>query len=179
MEKKSNDNWRTPDSQRHPIVTLVHRVFGDRGIGLDPTAESTNRLGAAKFITAQDNFLNVPFEDCKAQTAFMNPPYSNPAPFVSKLAALYEKGFVDQAIALLKSGCLQNLGTGACIRKTASAYCLWGAGLSNRIAFIGDEGVPVKGADFDCCLVYWGKNPTHFLRVFSSWGLVAPIDFDA
>lgn len=177
--KKRNDNWRTPDTLTQPVFTLVCMALNTSQIGLDPTAEPTNHLKAEKYITAAEDFLSVSDERCKAPTAFMNPPYSNPYPFVDKLSALYERGAIGEAIALLRSGCLHNAKTGLRIRLSASAFCLWGAGLSSRIAFIGDEGVPVKGADFDCCLVYWGKTPAHFLKVFSTWGLVAPIDFDA
>lgn len=112
----------------------------------------------------------------------MNPPFSNPFPFVEKLCKEFELGNIDKAIVLLKVGTLNNKKTGALIQRHAAAVCIWRA---PRIGFIsGATGEHRTNADFDCCLVYFGKDLKLFESAFGPWGTVLPLkasqsEFDA
>ena len=165
---ESKDRWRTPDNDRQPILTLVEQAFGDV-IWLDPTADTAKSVRAFNHYTENDNCLTRNWSG--NQTAFMNPPFSQPLPFVAKLVQEYEAGHIQQAIALLKAGCLNNKGTGVVIKRSVSAICMWG-GSAGRIAFVNAEGVPQRGADFDCCLIYYGQRIKEFGQVFSPYGSI-------
>jgi hypothetical protein len=65
---------------------------------------------------------------------------------------------------LMKAGTLSNQGTGNLIEKYASAVCHW----RGRINFLNDEGVAVKGSDFDCVLVYFGDRLDLFKKLLSN-----------
>lgn len=162
----TTDCWRTPNNERSPILNLVDRVFGK--IGLDPTADPQKRVPATKHFTKNDDCL---IRDWYTEqgTVFMNPPFSDPLPFVQKLVDEIELGSVQKAIALLPSRCLHNKGTGQLIAKTAPCYLLW---RSPRIAFLDANGKPAKNSDFDCCLVYWGDNPQLFRETFEAYGTI-------
>lgn len=76
--------------------------------------------------------------------------------------------------ALLKSGTIHNKGTGKLIEEYASAVCFWGAGKNRRIGFITPNGEQRMSADFDCVLVYFGRDWRKFNTVFSPYGHVMP-----
>lgn len=164
---KQADEQYTPNTKDQPVVDLVVQVLG--AIGVDVTADPSHAIPATHHITQADNYLTTSAEGMG--TAFMNPPYSCPLPFVQKLCEDFEKGHITEAIALLKAGTAHNQGTGALIKQHASAQCQWGVH-TGRIGFIKD-GVQRKGADFDCTLYYFGSNWQRFKEIFDPWGLVS------
>lgn len=168
-ELKEHDQWGTPDSQDQPILTLVKQVLGGE-IGLDPTSNHERRTGAIKHFTQADNCLN---KDWTSSGVFMNPPFSDPFPFLKKLCEEYENDRFESAIALLRAGCVSNKGTGALIKNYASALCHWRA---PRIRFT-KSGVQSKNSpDFDCVLVYFGQNLALFYELFSPLGTITRLE---
>ncbi|HLO52510.1 MAG TPA: DNA N-6-adenine-methyltransferase [Kamptonema sp.] len=160
------DCWRTPDTVEQPILFLVKTALGGV-ITLDPAADDAKSVPALKHFTKEDDGLSQDWEGY----VFLNPPFSDPLPWVKKLCFMRGRGDVKGAIALLKAGCINNQGTGELISKYASAICNW----RGRIAFLNEDGEPVKGADFDCVLVYFGREPQKFSEVFQPWGTVSLI----
>jgi hypothetical protein len=164
---KEADEQYTPNTKDQPVVNLVIQVLGQ--IGVDVTADSNRHVPATHHITQQENYLLTSVEGMG--TAFMNPPYSCPLPFVQKLCADFAAEHITEAIALLKAGTAHNQGTGTLIKQHASAQCQWGVH-TGRIGFIKD-GKQRKGADFDCTLYYFGSSWQKFKEVFDAWGLVS------
>lgn len=159
------DNWRTPDTIEQPILFLVKQALGI--ITVDVCADDAKSVKALVHYTKADDGLSKEWEGY----IFMNPPFSNPLPWIQKLCFFRARGDVRGAIALLKAGTINNQGTGELINKHASAICNW----RGRIAFLNEDGEPVKGADFDCVLVYFGREPQKFSEVFQPWGTVSLI----
>lgn len=168
--------WRTPNTPDQPVLWAVAQVFGGV-IGLDPTADEGCSVPACRHITAKDSCLGIGWSLPKAapRTAFINPPFDKPHLYLEALTTNMLLGFVIEAIALLKIGCLSNQKTGTLIRAHASAVCCWGAGKARRMGFIDADGNQVLGADFDTCMVYFGDDPSEFLKVFDNYGLVAHV----
>lgn len=169
MSSKLTDEWYTPDTDDQPCIRLVQSVLGL--INLDPCSPvGSQAVSAVSHFTIEDDCLNQDWWG----TVYMNPPFSNPFPFLRRLCYFYELGQVPEAIACLKAGTQANKGTGGLIMKHASAVCQWGAGKASRIAFVGKDGKPKKGADFDCIFVYFGKNWRLFDYYFRQYGHVMP-----
>ena len=167
-EDWTSDCWRTPNTPAQPIVNLVVECLG--GIGLDPTADTGKKIPASRHFTREENCL---IQDwiCEPRTVFLNPPYSNPHPFLVKLAEqLVTFKNIKEAIALLPSRCIHNKNSGGVIADLASAFCHW---RSPRIAFLDRSGTPIKNANFDCSLIYFGTEPEKFGRIFSFYGTIA------
>ncbi len=175
LPAKPSDCWRTPNTAEQPILDLVTQVL--QGIGLDPTADNAKQVSAQKHFTQADNCLSQSWEG--SGSAFMNPPFSKPLPFIQKLIQEYQQGHISEAIALLKAGTLHNKGTGTIIWSSASAICHWGGGKARRIAFLNADGISEYGADFDCVLVYWGAHRERFKEVFQAYGNVSFNDTDS
>jgi site-specific DNA-cytosine methylase len=162
------DEQYTPNTKLQPVINLVTEALGGR-IGIDVTADANKSVPAEHHCTKEDNYLSLPL-DGMALTGFMNPPYSNPLPFLSKFVSDYEQGFLTAGITLLKVGAAHNKGTGKLIKSYASAQCQWGVNV-RRIGFI-KNGKQRHGADFDCTLIYFGKDIQKFQEVFEPYGLV-------
>lgn len=156
---KESDCWQTPEY----ILDLVRDVFGGE-IELDCATSDSNPANASWTYTAEKDFLTA-IDIKEVNNAFLNPPYSNPAPFIQKFLTVPAK----QKIALFKSGVLHNKSTSSLLEGTASAVCLW---RSPRIKFVNPQtGLSNGTPNFDCCVVYWGKDPNIFEEVFYSYGI--------
>jgi hypothetical protein len=165
----STDENYTPNTPEQPIIDLVLEVFDGR-IDLDPCSNSLDNpnVPADVHYTKEIDGLGVLWNG----NIFLNPPYSNPLPFLETLAYNLEMGSTKQAIALLKSGTIHNKGTGKLIEDYASAICFWGAGKNRRIGFINADGEQRMEANFDCVLVYFGNHAEEFNQAFSAYGHV-------
>jgi hypothetical protein len=167
MSTWNNDCWKTPNNVNQPILHLARETFNCRQICLDPCTAIDNPTKAQYFFTESDNFLkqspSMIYENC-----WMNPPFSKPAPFLEKMVDWYKSGYVIQAIALLKTGVLHNQSTSRIVEQS-SGICFW---RSPRIAFIDANGKPKKKADFDCVLIYYGKDVVRFCNAFSRYGII-------
>lgn len=169
--KPFTDENYTPNTPEQPIVNLVLDVF-DGKIDLDPCSNSIDNpnIPADTHYTKEIDGIGVLWWG----NIFLNPPYSNPLPFLETLIYNLETGSAKSAIALLKSGTIHNKGTGKLIEEYASAVCFWGAGKNRRIGFITPNGEQRMSADFDCVLVYFGRDWRKFNTVFSPYGHVMP-----
>jgi hypothetical protein len=162
------DDWRTPNTKEQPIVDLIKQALGGQ-IWCDPCADAGHRVGAAVAYHKNDDGL----KDINVwrKTVFINPPFSDPLPWVKKCCFSIARGDCSAAIMLMKAGTLSNQGTGNLIEKYASAVCHW----RGRINFLNDEGVAVKGSDFDCVLVYFGDRLDLFKKAFEQRGTITTI----
>ena len=166
---KDPDSWRTPNTREQPIVDLVKQALGGN-IWLDPCSDSSAKVPASVRYFKDDDGLAE--SNAWTRTVFVNPPFSDPSPWVEKCCLSIARGNVSAAIMLLKAGTVSNVGTGELISKYASAVCHW----RGRIDFLNDEGNAVKGSDFDCVLVYFGSRLDLFRQAFSNRGTISTID---
>lgn len=86
----TSDHWATPPS----LIEDLEREFGP--FDLDPCCMPVTAK-APKFYTAQENGLAQPWHG----KVFMNPPYSNPAPWVEKALSETRSGNAHLVVALL------------------------------------------------------------------------------
>lgn len=163
------DGWRTPDTRDQPIVQLVQKALGGQ-IYCDPCADSEKKIPAVVHYTKADDGLSD--LNIWRKTVFINPPFSDPLSWVQKCYFSIARGDCSAAIMLLKAGTISNQGTGELIKKFATATCHW----RGRINFLNDEGMAVKGSDFDCVFVYFGDRFDLFRSAFADWGTISTID---
>lgn len=83
----AKDRWRTPS----PIVDFARDVMGGR-IDLDPATDADNPTGAERFFTRRENALRCTWPDARGSagrtpigSCFLNPPFTQLAPFASRL----------------------------------------------------------------------------------------------
>lgn len=165
MSKPSDENY-TPNTPDQPVIDQVLGVLGV--IDLDPCSPKVPTVPAQKYYTLEDDCLKQDWEG----RVYMNPPFSNPHPFLNKLCEELVSGDVPEAIAMFKTGVQHNKKTGQLIADYASAVCQWGAGKAPRLGFMTPEGEQRKGADFDCILVYFGPSWRLFEFHFRNFGHV-------
>lgn len=172
--------FRTPNTPDQPVLMLAAYALGG-AIDIDCTADDGLSVPAKFHVTADCDFLRPSITAVEGEvyrwedggnTAFMNPPFSCPLPFVHYLFQAHRLGVVDASVQLLKSGCIHNKGTGTLIRNYAQAVCFWGAGKASRLAFLDHEGEQVVGADFDTIFVYTGAERYRFASIFQGYGTV-------
>jgi len=166
------DCWQTPNTNDQPIVDLVKKALGG-SIWLDPCSHPKSRIPVSVRYY-KDGFDGDGLAENQIwnKTVFINPPFSDPFPWVEKCCLSIARGTCSAAIMLLKAGTLSNVGTGELINKYASAVCHW----RGRIAFLNDEGNAVKGSDFDCIFVYFGDRLDLFRQAFNGRGTISTID---
>lgn len=168
---KDPDSWRTPNTSDQPIVSLVRKALGG-DIWLDPCSNSGSSStvpAAVRYYKTDDGLAQY---NTWSKTVFINPPFSDPFPWVGRCCLEIARGNVSAAIMLLKAGVVSNVGTGELINKYGSAICHW----RGRINFLNDEGNAIKGSDFDCVLVYFGARLDLFREAFGGRGTIATIE---
>ena len=163
------DCWRTPNTIDQPIIHLVTTALGGE-IWCDPCADAGHHIPARVHYNSSDSGLAA--RNLWRKTVFINPPFSNPLEWVDKCCDSIIRGDCSQAIMLLKAGTLSNQGTGELIKKFASGICHW----RGRINFLNDNGIAVKGSDFDCVLIYFGDRFDRFQETFETFGTVSFIE---
>ena len=168
---KDPDNWRTPNTSDQPIVSLVRKALGG-DIWLDPCSNSGSSSTIPAAVRYYKNDDGLAEHNGWSKTVFINPPFSDPFPWVERCCLEFARGNVSAAIMLLKAGVVSNVGTGELINKYASAICHW----RGRINFLNDEGNPIKGSDFDCVFVYFGARLDLFRQSFGGRGTIATIE---
>jgi hypothetical protein len=166
---KDPDGWKSPDTKDQPVVSLVKKSLGGQ-IWLDPCSDEGGNIPAAvRYYKTDDGLAR---HNTWSKTVFINPPFSDPFPWVERCCFEFARGNVSAAIMLLKAGVVSNVGTGELINKYASAICHW----RGRINFLNDEGNPIKGSDFDCVLIYFGARLDLFRQNFGGRGTIATIE---
>ena len=151
------DEWTTPSH----VLDLTRAVLGR--ISLDPasSAFAQQRVSADRFFTKADGSLDLPW---LGESVWLNPPYSNPRPFVDKLRAEVVAGNVGRALLLVNT----SSSTGW-FQALVSQYptCLW----RSRIRFVH----PQRSGDrprYDSTFVYLGDGDRRFAEVFGPYGAV-------
>ncbi|WP_422759564.1 DNA N-6-adenine-methyltransferase [Microcoleus anatoxicus] len=167
---KDPDSWRTPNTKDQPVVSLVRQALGE--IWLDPCSNSGSSSTIPAAVRYYKNDDGLAPQNIWNKTVFINPPFSDPLPWVERCCLEIARGNVSAAIMLLKSGTVSNVGTGELISRYASAVCHW----RGRINFLNDDGYAVKGSDFDCVLVYFGDRLDLFRKAFAGRGTISTID---
>jgi hypothetical protein len=166
---KNSDDWRTPNTTDQPVVKLVRKALGGE-IWLDPCSDPASSIPASvRYWKSSDGLAQ---HNTWSKTVFINPPFSDPFPWVERCCLEFARGNVSAAVMLLKAGVISNVGTGELINKYASAICHW----RGRINFLNDDGNPVKGSDFDCVLIYFGARLDLFRGAFGGRGTIATIE---
>ncbi|RUS94637.1 hypothetical protein DSM106972_092740 [Dulcicalothrix desertica PCC 7102] len=153
--EKPSDNWYTPQH----IIDLVIQVLNQ--IDLDPCAETGKNIPASTHYTHTDNGLIQPWHG----RIFLNPPYSEPGKWITKLNEEIATGRVTEAIALVPGATDTNWLSP--ILKT-QPVCFW----KGRIKFLDQNYEPKLPARQSHVLIYWGDNSTRFLEIFDAYGVV-------
>ena len=158
------NEWYTPDD----YLQAAREVMGG-AIALDPASSeiANQRVQADRFFSASDNGLGRPW---KAETLWMNPPYSQPAIrlFSEKLAEEWQAGNLGQAIALTHN--YTDTKWFHTLASACDAICF----TRGRIKFVSPEGkeaAPTQGQAF----FYFGANVEQFQRSFSAFGLAVRV----
>ncbi|WP_293056051.1 DNA N-6-adenine-methyltransferase [Okeania sp. SIO2B3] len=158
VKNKNTDYWGTPCE----IKTLIKNVLGE--INIDPCAEDllTKNIWANQYFTVKTDGLTKDW----VGKIYMNPPYSNPAPWVEKFFFEYEKGNMKEGIGLLPAS-TDTRWFGE-VWKRSRAICFW----YGRIKFLDildgyEEKYPAaKGSVF----VYCGSDEQKFNQIFCPFG---------
>lgn len=85
MLPSQTDVWATPAG----LFTRIEKEFGP--FDLDPAADATNAK-APRFITEEENAILTPWEEWGCGRIYINPPYSNIAPWVEKAVKAAKAG---------------------------------------------------------------------------------------
>lgn len=131
----SNDLWRTPPE----VVDYIQSRFGK--IQLDLCASETGSV-CDFYLDEHDNFLNDAWLASSmidnGQLCWMNPPYSNPLPFVKQAIKWSRAGY---AVA----GILNNDPSTKWFIHLENKAAIIMPIMGGRIAFLGDDGEPING----------------------------------
>lgn len=141
------DCWRTPPE----IFNTLNAEFSFR---LDAAASEENAL-CEQFIAAEKNTLTTPWSSYLSEEyAWLNPPYSNPMPFVQKAAEENSEHYIG-CVMLLPSD--TSVGWFKEAIKTASEVRFITGG---RIKFISaEDGKPKSGNSKGSMLIVWHPWP--------------------
>jgi phage N-6-adenine-methyltransferase len=153
--RKSSDCWYTPPN----IIELVVKVLGR--IDLDPCADEGKHVPAQVHYTVMDNGLNRLWNG----RVFMNPPYSCPGVWMSKLLNEFQAGRVKESIVLVSAATDTNWLSPV---MDVQPVCFW----KGRIKFLDENYQPKNSARQSHVLIYWGDNWQCFKQVFESYGVV-------
>lgn len=170
MKKKKQKAGRAGDERYTPRVWIERARTAMGGIDLDVAScdYAQQVVQAARYYTQEEDALTLPW----AGRVWMNPPYSDPFPWVERLIGFYQAGTITAAITLL------NIAT-----TPAWARLLWRGGyrvclLHERIQFelgpwaTAEEQEENKKNDRDQFVWYLGSNPRRFADVFAPFGSI-------
>jgi hypothetical protein len=153
-----NNEWYTPSK----FIASAKAVMGD--IDLDPASSeiANETVGASNIYTEEANGLENPWFG----RVWMNPPYAQPLifNFSERIAEAYDKGEIDEGIALVNNG--TETSWFRAMADSASAVCF----PKSRIKFYkpsGELGAPLQGQ----AIIYFGQNPRGFCKEFSKHGI--------
>lgn len=153
----SGDEWYTPA----PLIALVRAVVG--AIDMDPASndDAQSVVQATTFYTLETDGLAHEWPGC----VYLNPPYSNVAPFVSKLLGELDASRTTEAIVLVNarssSGWFQALAERA-----------WRCELRHRVKFWRPERPKGSAGRTGSVVFYVGPNVRRFTRAFRPLGTV-------
>lgn len=172
----NSDNKYTPEWLHKPIINYL------RGLDrwpvtasqpcpiLDPTADPGKQFPADEHITEAEDCFSVDWGDrlLGPGAVFMNPPFSNSAPFLYRMAEFMEAGVVTRAVTLTLAGVLCNTQTRPLLQKFKPRIIF----PYERIQFIHGGG---KSMDRDVVFLLWGDRrhlsdaPHDFCKAINGW----------
>jgi hypothetical protein len=144
---QDSDQRYTPDSE----IDKVQSALGG-SIGLDPCSNPGKTVPATWHITEVEDCFATDWSQFLVgnPTAFMNPPYSNSAPFLGEWCGYLESGQLRSGITLTLAGLICNKSTQGLVKKYAKAICF----PFGRINFVGGG----KSNDRDVVYILWGVD---------------------
>lgn len=162
----ASHHWGTP----HHYVDAVRRVLGVDQIALDPCSNVHSVVHAqTEYQLPEKDGLE---ESWNFPTIYVNPPYgadrnrgTTIRDWLKKCAESHQK-HGSQIIALVPV---------ATNTKHWKRY-VWGAAAAvaflydTRLKFLVNGRDGGKGAPMSCAMIYWGKDVSRFLKVFSEYG---------
>lgn len=156
-EFATSDEWFTPA----PLVALVRSVMG--AIDLDPASNAKANIvvQAAKYFTLEADGLAHEWRG----RVYLNPPYSNVAPFVAKIHQEYDAGNVAEAIVLV------NARTSSAWFQSLAARA-WRCELRQRVRFWRPDRPEGSAGMQASVMFYVGPNGARFAEVFRPLGNV-------
>ena len=166
-----NKDWCTPEK----YVNAVKRVWGGK-IDLDPCSSICSIVGAkTEFILPEKNGL---FEEWDYPTIYVNPPYGNDKErgttirdWFKKIAHAHQE--LNSEIIALVPVATNTSHWKKYVYPIASSICFL---YDTRLKFIIGGTDDNKGAPMSCCTIYYGKDPSKFIDVFSEFGATIPLN---
>lgn len=166
---KDKDYWATPPEVVRGIERLTDLTFN-----LDACANAENKK-CDQFISEEQDTLKTAWG--KNKNVFVNPPYSNPLPFVEK--AMKESYFNENNVVMLLNADCSTRWFRKCVDFASEIYFI----TDKRIAFLDYRtGKPIRGNNRPQMIVcfYHGKNPKWQNNVITQYislvDLIAPIE---
>ena len=166
-----NKDWCTP--QRY--VDAVKMVWGGK-IDLDPCSSIFSVVNAkTEFLLPQTDGL---FEEWNYPTVYVNPPYgidrergTTIRNWFAKISLSYQ-AYNNEIIALVPVA-TNTSHWKKYVYPIASAVCFL---YDTRLKFVIGGTDDNKGAPMSCCVIYYGRDPSAFMGVFSSFGATLPLE---
>ena len=147
-------DFQSDRDQRYTSIGDVEKIRRALGgaIGLDPCANPEKTIAAHHHITEADDCFSTDWSSLliSTGTAFMNPPYSNSAPFIAEWCKYLESGDIHAGITLTLAGLVFNKSTQGLVKAHAKAICF----PFGRINFVGGG----NSNDRDVVYILWGEN---------------------
>lgn len=160
QKSKESDEYGTPPW----IIRSLTDIIGQ--FDLDPAAgaEPANIQIAKDRFTIEDNGLTNSWKSPCYESIFLNPPYSNPSPFLRKLKHAVDPNDSNAAtfgVALIKSDTSTDWFHNHLSEATVLAF------INQRLKFVGSDrsGTP----DFQNVLAIFGDPPTELLESISEY----------
>jgi phage N-6-adenine-methyltransferase len=153
-----DEHWTPAD-----YIDLVREVLGS--IDLDPATslKAQETVVAQQFYTKQDDGLSKEW----AGRVFLNPPYSDPAPFVEKLLEALGTGAVPEAIVLTNN--TTDTTWAQSLLEASAAVCF----TRGRIAFDRPDSKANKGTRQGQIFFYLGNDADSFIAAFEEFNFDA------
>jgi len=166
----SESSKYSPDEHYTPrdYIDLVREVLGS--IDLDPASnlKAQTTVGAARWYGTTEDGLSD--EHPWKGRVFLNPPYSNPAPFVMKLLDALGTGDVPEAIVLTNN--TTDTEWAQSLLEASAAVCF----TRGRIAFDRPDSKANKGTRQGQIFFYLGNDPGSFISSFEEFSFDADKD---
>lgn len=157
-EEKDRDEYYTPDYILEPARKVLGRIDVDPASCL--AANEVTR--ALTYYDKESNGLLHPWRG----NAWLNPPYSNPLPWIEKLFAEYEGGRLTAALVLTNT--VNTPQWARLLWQSEGIVCL----LNRRVKFWRADQYEGKGFDRDQMIFYIGKDHAKFRSVFGEFGAI-------
>lgn len=153
-----SNEWYTPIE----FIEAARRVMGS--IDLDPAT----CLDAQQFIQAKHYYTkeNKGEEQEWHGNIWLNPPYANPLPWVSKLTEAFKSGAITSAILLVNTA--NSPQWSRLLWHGPYTVCL----LNKRVQFWRPDRIDTQGTDRDQMIWYMGSDVDKFVEEFSDYGAI-------